>query len=307
MSSVSVRKAVTVPLSQAEPLSFEFLVHRYLVLQQLKWRLSRVSVNRKKFFRAIPPMLFSDSVAAEAWFSERFDGCKPDTRRQAVATVRRFLVWCAFRTPVDPDLLDYFTTSRSIRRRTVEIYSQIEVDLLLEWPHRAAIRQYRSNSWTRVEHAAFMLLVMHCGLRKSEASNLRWSEVDFKKGFLYLDVDGGRELKSSNAQRAVPMSDELNLMLRIIRDSTWRDRVFKGPFAECQTIRISEEAGVHWCCQKGRRTFISALYAADVSARSVCIAVGHQSEATTARHYWGRKRVVIPGLEVDRFTDLHKA
>jgi excisionase family DNA binding protein len=70
-----------------------------------------------------------------------------------------------------------------------------------------------------------LILLLGSGMRKNEALNLRWENLDFRKGFIYV---GSQDSKSGRS-RTVPMSSLVFMTLNDLRKGTSPGFVFVNP------------------------------------------------------------------------------
>ncbi len=77
---------------------------------------------------------------------------------------------------------------KKITSKEPKYFSQAEIDLLLEKAGK---------------YEPFFMVLLHTGLRASDAGNLRWSDIDLEKGLIRL-----RQEKTSKGL-TIPLSDTL--------------------------------------------------------------------------------------------------
>jgi integrase len=124
----------------------------------------------------------------------------------------------------------------------------------------------------------FFLLLLFTGMRRAEASALRWMDVDFKdKTFMIPDTKNGDPL-------TLPMSDFLyQLFERRFQKYGGGTYVFPGPgkhgfLAEPKKGigKVIKGSGVQFTCHDLRRTFITIAESLDISAYALKRLINHR-------------------------------
>jgi len=127
----------------------------------------------------------------------------------------------------------------------------------------------------------------HTGFRINEASVLKWSDIDFDNGVIYL-----YRSKVSNDD-FIPMTSRLRATLQNRRKSVDGDYVFPGRFGGHKTIQNNRaleaafrRAGVTECSSHNlRKTFATRLLSRGAAITDVQHLLGHASVKTTEKAY----------------------
>jgi integrase len=143
---------------------------------------------------------------------------------------------------------------------------------------------------------------LFAGLRRGEIRGLRWSDVDFDRGLIYIeqswdDKAGPIEPKSRAGRRRVPLTKQLRAQLaarRLRSSGGGEDLVFgSGPAKAIDTIALGRRArtawrkrgleaiGLHEC----RHTYAALMIAAGVNAKALSAYMGHSSITVTLDRY----------------------
>jgi site-specific recombinase XerD len=130
---------------------------------------------------------------------------------------------------------------------------------------------------------ALVLLLLHTGLRISDAANLTRSRIDWKQRYLTL-----RQEKTGEPVR-IPLSPKLIEVLdvlpeRLFSQGPGRDSTLKGSLHR-SLDRLGEIAGVHVHPHRFRDTFAVQLLSEGADIRTVQLLLGHDSVKTTEKHY----------------------
>ncbi len=146
--------------------------------------------------------------------------------------------------------------------------------------------------WVELRDKALLLLLYGCGLRISEALNIRWEDISDK----VLRVTGKR-----NKQREVPL---LNMVLRALEEyiaacphlqkRTNKTMLFYGERGKIlqpavfqrhlQKLRISLNLPEHSTPHAMRHSFATHLLSAGANLRDIQELLGHESLSTTQRY-----------------------
>ncbi|MCX5711589.1 MAG: tyrosine-type recombinase/integrase [Candidatus Omnitrophica bacterium] len=132
---------------------------------------------------------------------------------------------------------------------------------------------------------AIVIVALNTGMRKSEILNLKWHDIDFKRGNIYL-------LKTKNGEkREIPMNEEVKGVLIKVRKHPDSPYIFPNEFGKPFTnIRKS----FFTACKKSniinfrfhdlRHTFASQLVMCGVDLNTVRELLGHKSLEMTLRY-----------------------
>jgi len=159
-------------------------------------------------------------------------------------------------------------TLRKVARKEPRYFSHEEIELLLEKAGK---------------YEAFFMVMLHTGLRGSDAGNLRWSDVDFDKGFI-------RVITKKTGQRiTIPINDTLSSYLLDYGTETPQlfpemDTDTKRQKVRMRIQRVLRDAGYQWKgigCHAFRHTFASHLVINGASIYDVQKLLGHSSITMT--------------------------
>ena len=123
----------------------------------------------------------------------------------------------------------------------------------------------------------YLLLLLFTGLRKNEAAQLKWTDVDLKAKTLTI-VD------TKNRQpHTLPLSDYLFELLVRRQQAAHSEYVFpstgKGGYIvepRKQTAKVTQDSGVAFTIHDLRRTFITLAESLDISAYAVKRLINHK-------------------------------
>lgn len=172
----------------------------------------------------------------------------------------------------------------------------------------------------RLEEAAksesngeIIIFALHFGLRIGEISALRWKNVDFDKGMLYINETYQRltnvslnteqvttelslgSAKTSSSVRAIPLTDQMTLLLKKMKEKSRSSFIFQvgDKPMEPRLItyhfhKIRKKAGlntIHF--HQLRHTFATRLMESKGSIASISELLGHSSTKMTLDVYTG--------------------
>ncbi len=124
--------------------------------------------------------------------SEQKDSITKRTQARILSSLRSFFGWLVLEKEIEEDPCDGIDSPK-IGRYLPSVLSVEEVNAIMESVDR--------SKWTGVRDRAILELLYGCGLRVSEASSVRISDVFLEDGFLRIVGKG-------NKQRLVPMGDQ---------------------------------------------------------------------------------------------------
>ena len=152
-----------------------------------------------------------------------------------------------------------------------------------------------------------VILALNTGMRKGEILNLKWRDIDFKRGIIYL-------LKTkNNERREIPMNETVKTALIRVRKHPDSPYVFCGkdgkPFSDIRTSfsNALKKVGIKdFRFHDLRHTFASHLVMSGVDLNTVRELLGHKSIEMTLRYAHlspdHKKRAVdILGKRMDTF------
>lgn len=157
-----------------------------------------------------------------------------------------------------------------------------------------------------------VIVAINTGMRKSEILNLKWHDIDFERGIIYL-------LRTKNNERRdIPMNEAVKSAIVSVKKHPSSPYIFctkKGnPFTDIRKSygKAIERAGIKYIVFHSlRHTFASQLVMAGVDLNSVRELLGHKSLRMTLRYSHlsldHKKRAVeILSRQMDTFWSLEK-
>lgn len=135
----------------------------------------------------------------------------------------------------------------------------------------------------------FLLFCLFTGLRRTAASSLKWSDIDFKSEVITIR----EELDKTGEGQLLPMSDYIKRLLESRVRVLGNDYVFPGDKeGECikepkrAVASVVKKSGVKFSCHTLRKTFATAAENLDISNIKVKHLINHSvSNDVTAHHY----------------------
>lgn len=134
----------------------------------------------------------------------------------------------------------------------------------------------------------YLLLVLFTGLRKNEAAQIKWQQIDFNAKTLTLG-----DTKNNNAH-VLPLSDYLSQLLQKRHDHKTGAFVFPGragvrhvtdPNKAKGKASIMEATGINFTVHDLRRTFITIADSLDISAYAIKRLVNHKMKNDVTAGY----------------------
>lgn len=153
----------------------------------------------------------------------------------------------------------------------------------IHWYTRADLAKLYRKS----RYAPIWRLIANTGLRRAEALQLRWRDVDLKDGHLRV-LSTENERTKSGHWRQVPLSESARAALVRLRRQTGKtERVLPritGPSLSRAFLADVEARGLAGSLHSLRHTYAAHLVMAAVPLRTVQVLMGHASFATTERY-----------------------
>ncbi len=132
------------------------------------------------------------------------------------------------------------------RRRKAHLVAHQEIvrDHLTASEVKLLIEAVKNNGgWYSYRNSILILMLYRHGLRRREASRLRWSDVDLKEGTIYI-----RRIKGSRSGRHPLQGDEMRALKKLKRDYFPSPFVFTSnrhtPLSERTISHIVHQAGL---------------------------------------------------------------
>lgn len=254
-----------------EDFSDEF-IKIYLMPNRRSWEKSELHNIKRlnnffsgKYLYEITPLL------VEKFKIERSKEVSPATTNRALATLKcvfnRAIAWGKFQG-VNPVKGIKFLNENNTRLRYLE---KEEIVKLLKH--------------CRGHLSPVVVIALNTGMRKGEILNLKWHDIDFRRGIIYL-------LRTkNNERREIPMNEAVRIALIKVRKHPDSPYVFcnkKGqPFFDVRTSfsRAIKKAGItNFRFHDLRHTFASHLVMSGVDLNTVRELMGHKSLEMTLRY-----------------------
>lgn len=211
---------------------------------------------------------------------------RANNARQGFELFRAFWRWCATRpeyaAAIDLSVVESRDVRAEVPARKAKRFDVLERAHLKPW--FAAVRGL-SNPVI----AAYLQGLILTGARREELAELKWSDVDFRWGSLWVKD------KVEEEGRKIPLTPYLRSLLAALpRRNEW---VFSSPTAENGRItepriphnRALDVAGLEHVTLHGlRRTFASLAEWVEMPTGVVAQIMGHKPNATAERHYINR-------------------
>jgi integrase/recombinase XerD len=214
----------------------------------------------------------------EADFFER-NGKAPaaNTRRKTYQALQNFFQWASRFDYIDKSPMRQIDAPPVFRKQN-------------DWLRPEHDKKVLDSCITRDEYLAVFVL-RFTGLRASEAVNLRWSDIEWQNGQLWISV---KKSKTARGIRRVPVARELApLLVRpgpLNLEDDWIFRTRNGkPWHRNQlgTVvrRVGKRAGVNLYPHRLRKTLGSAALNNGANLSTVSRVLGHASTTTTEQSY----------------------
>lgn len=239
----------------------------------------------RRTLRHLPDMRVSQisTEAVSAWRAER--KVAPGTQRKELEHVRFFFQWCVTRRMIAEN------PARAVKPPRVEIaptlpYTQDEVEALLGACDRIASDDPDRTPYVRARARAFILLLLHSGLRRSDAALLRRDALQ-QDGYLTLRIEKTR------VPLKVHLPHSIASELRRLPSENPEYFFWSGKSKPATVIgnlwrtvqRIGQIADIHATPHRFRDTFACRLLENGQDIRVVQKLLGHKSLRTTELHY----------------------
>ena len=152
-----------------------------------------------------------------------------------------------------------------------------------ELPNHALNSKQPNHSETTKD---FFIFVLMTGLRRREASNLMWSDIDFKDNSLTIENTKNHETHS------LPLTESLISMLSKRKFATNSKYVFEGSNSEKpmndpkkQVEKVRKISGVYFNIHDLRRTFITIAESLDIPAYALKQLINHKNSRDVTAGY----------------------
>lgn len=161
-------------------------------------------------------------------------------------------------------------------------------------PRRRVILPHQMPAWfaavyimRRATIRDYLLLVLFTGLRREEASRLRWKDVSFQNRSLFIS-----DTKNGRAHEIPMCSQVVELLENRRREQTPSEWVFPGatnsePISNWSRAqhRVTEVGGVFFTVHDLRRTYATVAFCQAISSDTIKRLLNHSMDDVTSRHY----------------------
>ena len=226
-----------------------------------------------------------DAKVLKAWVACESD-TRPNNARQGFELFRAFWRWCASRSEygavVDVQAVEDKDVRAEVPTRKTRKHDVLQRAHLPTW--FAAVR-----GLSNPQASAYLQALILTGARREEMAALKWQDVDFRWGSMWLKD------KVKPEGRKIPLTPYLDILLSALpRNSKW---VFSSPTAASGRItdpriphnRALSVAGLEHVTLHGlRRSFASLAEWVEMPVGVVAQIMGHAPNATAEKHYIDR-------------------
>jgi integrase len=211
---------------------------------------------------------------------------RANSARQGFELFRTFWRWCAtqkaYQSAIDAAAVESPDLRREVPPRKAKRFDVLEKGHLKAW--FAAVRGLGNPTGS-----AYLQALLLTGARREEMAALRWRDVDFRWGSLWVKD------KVAEEGRKIPLTPYLSELLSVLsRRNEW---VFSSPTAKNGRLmepriphnRALQVAGLPHVTLHGlRRTFASLAEWVEMPTGVVAQIMGHAPNATAEKHYINR-------------------
>jgi integrase len=220
-----------------------------------------------------------------AW-QRREAATRANSARQGFELFRTFWRWCAahkdYQAAIDVAAVENKDLRQEVPDRKTKRFDVLEKGHLPAW--FAAVGGLNNPT-----SSAYLQALLLTGARREEMAALRWTDVDFRWGSMWIKD------KVAEEGRKVPLTPYLaSLLTSLPRRNEW---VFSSPGAKGGRIadpriphnRVLSVAGLPHVTLHGlRRTFASLAEWVEMPTGVVAQIMGHKPNATAEKHYINR-------------------
>ncbi len=150
-----------------------------------------------------------NTADCESWRNRRITECAPATIRHELRTLKTI-----FEYAIEHGII-YSNRARGIKRPRMIATRKKNVPTRKQFPQLIAAIRSKNGKPDAKNGADFVELIAYSGMRKAEATALKWQDVDFDKN--QLTVTGGENRTKNYETRTVPLNDDLRKLLLRLR------------------------------------------------------------------------------------------
>ncbi len=228
----------------------------------------------------IPPRKVEEQTIEQymAWLYDR--GCKKSTQARVLSTLRSFFGYLQLLDQIEASPVEFIESPR-LSRKLPDVLSLEEIDRIISAIDPSTTKGLRDR--------AIIELLYSCGLRVSEATELRMSDLFFGEGYI-------RVIGKGDKQRLIPISplarERIHLYLEQREDRGGNQEALflnnRGkPLTRVMIFTLLKQAAALAGVQKKvsphtlRHSFATHLLEGGASIRQVQEMLGHENIVTT--------------------------
>lgn len=154
----------------------------------------------------------------------------------------------------------------------------------IHWYSREELGKLYSDE---IEFAPIWRLMANTGMRRAEAQQLRWEDVNFERGHINV-LSTEDERTKSGKWREIPLSEAARMALLLLKTYTGEDEYvlprMTGPSLSRHFLRDVKRLGLKGSLHSLRHSYGAHLVMAGVPLRTLQTLMGHASFTTTERY-----------------------
>lgn len=210
------------------------------------------------------------------------------TVRNLLTVLRAFCAWCVAKRYLEENVALHVQHPH-VEPPDPDPLSRVEIELLME----ICDRPPQSYKWTWRRNRRTIYLMLYCGLRIAEVTELRRKDIDLDRGELIVRRAGGKGGKG----RVVPFGEDVAAELEHVRGYAPGDAIIdqgEGPGRAGTPMGVKSVAHIfeRWLARRGidihphqlRKTFATELYLNGESLVTIQRLLGHADPKTTMRY-----------------------
>jgi integrase len=247
----------------------------------LKWAERQKSFSSKKGFVQqlvkqfgnLPLRYFTTRLLEEFQTQRLSKGNKPATVNRLIATLKHM-----FTKAVDWEMVE-----EEVLKRIRKVKLMPEDNRRLRFLSKEEIQRLIEACSSHLQ--PIVITALNTGMRKSEILNLKWDQIDFRHGFIFLEVTKNGE------RREIPMNQMLQETLKKIQRRLDKPYVFTDeggkPFKDVKrsfTAALRKVGIRDFRFHDLRHTFASHLVMSGIDLTTVKELLGHKTLAMTLRY-----------------------
>lgn len=211
-----------------------------------------------------------DSPMVERWKVSRMAAVSGESVAKELRTLKAILKKAVQWGEIEKSPAQGVEAPRNLQSEPIVWYTKVELSRLYKMHHGLTWR-----------------LLANTGLRRTEAQQLRWPQVDLKQG--YTNVVSSAEARTKSGRwRQIPLSKAAVTTLKALRKRVgMTDHVLPRITAESLSRAFLQDVarcGLRGSLHSLRHTYAAHLVMAGVPLRTVQVLMGHASFKTTERY-----------------------